>query len=101
MVALCVSSRASETSRCHRAYTGRSSLVAGGQNGHELYGSDQAGWELVDWVDRGSARRQLPRTHRAELLETLRVTLKEALELNREEAWAAAGNDFEEQSIAL
>ena len=35
-----------------------------------------------------------------ELLETLRVTLREALELNRRDAIEAAGEDFEETPIA-
>jgi predicted RNase H-like HicB family nuclease len=38
---------------------------------------------------------------RAELLETLRMTLAEAIELNRAEARSAAGQDFEELSIAV
>ncbi len=38
---------------------------------------------------------------RSELLETLRVTLREALELNRSDALAAAGSDFEEFEIAV
>jgi len=38
---------------------------------------------------------------RDELLESLRVTLREALELNRKDARDAAGGDFEEQNIAL
>ena len=38
---------------------------------------------------------------REELLESLRITLKEALELNRIEARSAAGSDFEEFPIAL
>ena len=38
---------------------------------------------------------------RAELLETLSVTLREALELNRLDAIDAAGDDYEEQEIAL
>lgn len=38
---------------------------------------------------------------RDELLESLRVTLREALELNRKDAREAAGDDFEEQSIVL
>jgi hypothetical protein len=37
---------------------------------------------------------------RAELLETLTVTLREALELNRREALEAAGETFEEAPIA-
>lgn len=36
---------------------------------------------------------------RAELLESLQVTLREALELNREEARKAAGDHFEEARI--
>ncbi len=35
------------------------------------------------------------------LLESLKVTLREALELNRDEALTAAGDDFEELRIAL
>ncbi len=35
------------------------------------------------------------------LLETLSVTLREALELNRDEAINAAGDEFEELKIAL
>ncbi len=38
---------------------------------------------------------------RAELLESLRITLREALEFNREEAVGAAGGDFEEELIAV
>ena len=34
-----------------------------------------------------------------ELLETLRVTLREALEFNRREALEAAGEGYEEESI--
>lgn len=36
-----------------------------------------------------------------ELLETLRVTLREALEFNRREAIEAAGEGYEEKPIAL
>lgn len=38
---------------------------------------------------------------REALLESLRVTLVEALEFNRQEAIVAAGNDYEELSIAV
>jgi len=38
---------------------------------------------------------------REELLESLRVTLREALEFNREEAIAAVGPDYEEELIAV
>jgi hypothetical protein len=35
------------------------------------------------------------------LIETLRITLREALEFNRREALDAAGESYEEQEIAL
>jgi predicted RNase H-like HicB family nuclease len=38
---------------------------------------------------------------RDELIETLRITLKEALEFNRREAIEAAGEGYDEESIAL
>lgn len=38
---------------------------------------------------------------RDELLETLRVTLREALEFNRKDAIFAAGEDFQEEKIAV
>ncbi len=38
---------------------------------------------------------------REELLETLRVTLMEALEMNRADARDAGGNDYEELSIVV
>ena len=38
---------------------------------------------------------------RDELIETLRITLKEALEFNRREVIEAAGEGYDEESIAL
>jgi predicted RNase H-like HicB family nuclease len=38
---------------------------------------------------------------REELLESLKVTLGEALEFNREDALAVAGGNYQEESIAL
>jgi predicted RNase H-like HicB family nuclease len=38
---------------------------------------------------------------REELLETLRITLREALEMNRQDARSAAGADFSEVKIAV
>jgi predicted RNase H-like HicB family nuclease len=40
------------------------------------------------------------RTHE-ELLESLRITLQEALEYNREEALKAAGENYREEKIAV
>jgi predicted RNase H-like HicB family nuclease len=38
---------------------------------------------------------------REDLMETLRITLREALEFNRREALDAAGESYEEREIAL
>jgi predicted RNase H-like HicB family nuclease len=38
---------------------------------------------------------------REELLETLRITLREALEFNRQDALTAAGTNYQELSIAI
>jgi len=38
---------------------------------------------------------------RDELLESLKVTLQEALEFNREDAVAAAGSNYQEEPIAV
>ena len=39
--------------------------------------------------------------NREKLLETLKVTLKEALEFNRQEAIRAAGTDFNEEPLTI
>jgi predicted RNase H-like HicB family nuclease len=38
---------------------------------------------------------------REELLETLKITLREALEFNRQDARKAAGGNFQEEKIAI
>ena len=38
---------------------------------------------------------------REQLMESLKVTLKEALEFNKQDALTAAGTDFQEEKIAL
>jgi hypothetical protein len=50
-------------------------------------------------VVQNSATRQTLKEE--ELMESLRVTLREALEFNRQDALSAAGKDFQEQPIAL
>jgi predicted RNase H-like HicB family nuclease len=60
---------------------------------------ESSGW-WIGWIE------ELPGVNcqeatREELLDTLRVTLREALELNREDALTAAGEDFEEELIAI
>ena len=53
----------------------------------------------IDWIEEVPGINCQEAT-REELLETLRVTLLEALEFNRQEARAAAGSEFEEERIA-
>jgi predicted RNase H-like HicB family nuclease len=58
-----------------------------------------AGW-WIGWIE------EIPgincqESSREELLASLRITLQEALELNRREAVGAAGGDFEEEQIAV
>ena len=60
----------------------------------------QSGDAWIGWIE------ELPGVNcqeptRDELLETLRVTLREAVELNRAEAREAAGIEFEEELIAV
>jgi predicted RNase H-like HicB family nuclease len=54
----------------------------------------------IGWIEEIPGINCQERT-REELLETLKLTLEEALEFNRREALEAAGEDFEEASIAV
>jgi len=54
----------------------------------------------IGWIEEVPGVNGQERT-REELLETLRITLKEALEFNREDALSAAGADFQEEKIAV
>jgi hypothetical protein len=76
-------------------------LPTEGTHATELYGCDQTRWRVVDRLDRGSTGVNCQESSREALVETLRVTLREALELNRQEALGAAGGNFEEASIAV
>lgn len=60
---------------------------------------EDAGW-WIGWIQEipGVNCQELSRS---ELLETLRITLQEALEMNREDALAAAGQDYQEEPIAV
>lgn len=60
----------------------------------------QKGDWWIDWVE------EIPGVNcqeasRDELLETLKITLKEALEQNRKDAIEEAGEDFQEERIAV
>ena len=54
----------------------------------------------IGWIEEISGVNCQEKT-RDELLETLKITLREILELNREEAIVAAGANYQEFSIAL
>jgi predicted RNase H-like HicB family nuclease len=54
----------------------------------------------IGWVEEIPSVNCQERT-RDELLNSLRVTLMEALEMNRDDARHAAGKDYEEFSIAV
>jgi predicted RNase H-like HicB family nuclease len=54
----------------------------------------------IGWIEEVPGVNCQERT-REELVETLRLTLREALEFNRQEALAAAGADFQKQKIAI
>lgn len=60
---------------------------------------EDAGW-WIGWVKEVPGVNCQEKT-REELLETLKITLREALELNRSDAIVAAGDDFEELEIAV
>ena len=60
----------------------------------------QTGDWWIGWIEEIPGVNCQERTKEA-LLVTLRVTLKEALELNRRDALDAAGKDFEEASIVV
>ena len=70
-------------------------MNVGVHGGREEEGAWWVGWiEEVLGVDCQEPTRD-------ELLDTLRVTLREALEFNRQEARAAAGSEYEEERIAV
>ena len=58
-----------------------------------------AGW-WIGWIEEVPGVNCQEQSREA-LIETLKVTLREALELNRQEALGAAGENFEEASIAV
>lgn len=54
----------------------------------------------IGWVEEVQGVNCQEKTRKA-LLDSLRVTLREAIDMNREDARQAAGTDFEEESIAV
>lgn len=60
----------------------------------------QEATEWIGWIEEVPGVNCQEPTREA-LLETLRITLSEAIEFNRAEAKKAAGNGFEERLIAV
>ena len=60
----------------------------------------QSGDWWIGWIEEISGVNCQELTHE-ELIESLRITLKEALELNRQDAVAAAGSGYIEERIAV
>lgn len=60
----------------------------------------QSGQWWIGWIEEVPGV-NCQEASKAELLESLRITLREALEFNRQEALEAAGEEFEEESIVL
>ena len=58
-----------------------------------------SGW-WIGWIEEIPGVNCQEKTRDA-LIESLRITLREALELNRSDAISAAGNGYEELSIAI
>ncbi len=54
----------------------------------------------IGWIEEVPGVNCQEATH-DELLETLKITLREALEFNRLDAISAAGKDFQEEPIAI
>ncbi|MGI8469046.1 MAG: type II toxin-antitoxin system HicB family antitoxin [Pyrinomonadaceae bacterium] len=54
----------------------------------------------IGWIEEIPGVNCQERT-REELLKTLRITLREALEFNRQDAVSAAGADYEEELVAV
>ena len=59
---------------------------------------DGAWW--IGWIEEVPGVNCQERT-RNELVESLKITLKEALEFNKKDALSAAGKDFQEEKISV
>jgi predicted RNase H-like HicB family nuclease len=73
-------------------------LGAQGQAGTAVIRKDEGWW--IGWVQEISGVNSQGKT-RAELLKNLRSALREAIELNREEALAQAGQEYEEAPLKV
>jgi predicted RNase H-like HicB family nuclease len=69
------------------------------KNGYTAIVKEVEGW-WIGWIEEIPGVNCQEKT-RAELLKSLRATLKEALEFNRQDALKAAGKNYREESISL
>jgi predicted RNase H-like HicB family nuclease len=73
-----------------------------GKNMNSVYTAvtkqDDSWW--IGWIEEVPGVNCQERTHE-ELLESLKITLKEALEFNRKDAISAPGTNFREEQIAI
>jgi predicted RNase H-like HicB family nuclease len=60
---------------------------------------EEGGW-WIGWIEEVPGVNCQERT-RKELVESLRVTLQEAIEFNRQDAIASAGSGYSEEKIAV
>lgn len=67
------------------------------QNTYTAIVKQDNGW-WIGWIEEVPGVNCQERTH-DELMETLKITLKEALELNRQEALWAAKSNFKEEEV--
>ena len=68
------------------------------QNYTAIVKQDSGWW--IGWIEEVPGVNCQEKT-KEELLETLKITLQEALEFNRDDAIDAAGPDFKEEPIAV
>ncbi len=60
----------------------------------------QEGDWWIGWIEEVPGVNCQERTH-GELISSLQITLKEALEFNRQDALAAVGSEYQEEKIAI
>ena len=73
-----------------------------GENMNSVYTAvtkQDDGW-WIGWIEEVPGVNCQERTHE-ELLKSLKITLKEALEFNRQDAISSLGTDFREEQIAI
>jgi hypothetical protein len=69
------------------------------QNEYNAVVKQESGW-WIGWIEEIPGVNCQERSREA-LLDTLRITLQEALEFNKQDAIAAAGSNFTEERIAI